>query len=156
MGLGVCILYTSQKCGNHLVIFHDFTGLENLSMNFMTEDSHTPCKWTLLTSLGWREADSVIAKVDTAYWLAIDRTVLLPLLQDVGERQCEVVLGCLQHEVLGVEVHQGVEKNAWRVGAEQSSLPQMFFWHAANYHSWTGKHTHNIILTNKILQVNLG
>ena len=93
------------------------------------------------TCLGWREADGVIAKVDAADRLAIDRTVLLPLLQDVGERECEVVLGGLEHEVLGVEVYQSVEKNAWRVSTEQSCLPQVFFRHTANDHSCT----HNTI-----------
>jgi len=94
------------------------------------------------TCLGRREADGVIAKVDAAYRFAIDRAVLLPLLQDVGERECEVVLGGLKHEVLGVEVHQSVEKNAGRVSTEQSCLPQVFFRHTANDHSCT----HNAIL----------
>jgi len=64
-----------------------------------------------VTCLRRRVADSVIAKVDAAYRLAVDRAVLLPLLQDVGERQCEVVLRRLQHEVLGVEVDQSVEED---------------------------------------------
>ena len=89
------------------------------------------------TCLRWRKAGGVVAEVDAAYRLAIDRAVLLPLLQDVGERQSEVVLGRLQHEVLGVEVHQSVEENTWGMCAEQSCLPQMFLGHTAHDHSCT-------------------
>jgi len=52
-----------------------------------------------------------------------------------------MVLGGLQHEVLGVEVDQSVEENARRVGAEQPRFPQVFFRHATNYHSCTYTHT---------------
>ena len=87
------------------------------------------------TCLRRREADGVVAQVDAAYRLAVNRAVLFPLLQNVGERQRQVVLGGLQHEVLGVEVDQRVEEDTRRVRAEQARLPQVFFRHPADYHS---------------------
>ncbi len=69
---------------------------------------------------------SVVSEVDAASLrLAAGDVRFLPVLHDVAEGEAEVLLGRLQHEVLGVEVDERVEQHVRGVRAQLLRLPQV-------------------------------
>lgn len=57
---------------------------------------------------------------------------LLPVLHDVCEGELQMVLGRVEHEVLGVKVHQCVQQDVGGVGAQLFRLPQVLLLNPAN------------------------
>ena len=67
---------------------------------------------------------AVVAEEDTATGrVALPDCHLLPVLHDVGEGQLQMVLGGLEAEELGVEVHQCVQQDVGGVGTQLFTLP---------------------------------
>lgn len=57
---------------------------------------------------------------------------LFPVLHDVGEGELQMVLSRVEHEVLGVKVHQCVQQDMRGVGAQLFRLPKVFLLNPAN------------------------
>ena len=67
---------------------------------------------------------AVVAEEDAAAGrVALPDGHLLPVLHDVGEGQLQMVLGGLEAEELGVEVHQRVQQDVRGVGTQLFTLP---------------------------------